>query len=44
MHEIEPVGNEPVISVSVGELPLAFLNLISFPEPVPINKVVEEVV
>ena len=43
MQEMDPLGNEPVILVSTGAL-LALVSLMSFPELVPINKVVEVVV
>ena len=47
MQEIDPTGNAlgdvPEILVSTGVL-FALVNLMSFPELVPINKVVEEVV
>ena len=42
MQEMDPVGN-PVILVSTGVL-FALVSLMSFPELVPINKVVEVVV
>ena len=47
MQEIDPTGkafgDEPEILASTG-VPFALVNLMSFPELVPINKVVEEVV
>ena len=43
MQEIDPLGSEPVILVSTGVL-LALVSLMSFPELVPINNVVEIVV
>ena len=43
MQEMDPLGNEPVILVSTGVL-FALTSFMSFPELVPINKVVEVVV
>ena len=43
MQEIDPLGNEPVILVSTGVL-FALVSLMSFPELVPINKLVEVMV